>query len=355
MKFKKRALMFEVLMFFIILIILTTAFFVLYQKYSKFSKNFELGERQFSLISTYQNGEKVLFYIDQSAKYSLQQSVYELAQNGGSLEIKDVEEMDTSGKDITELGKIPAKNQCGKFNGLNVWYEIKREQSGGYTQTSCFDEKSLTNNLEYIFNENLNEYLLNHPYNILLDNYNYEIKGSLEIIGKAIAPIKFDILRDETKLVEKKPEEVRIPEEAQNFVDFTGTKLCKKGEKCLLSKEASNLLLKAQEIAVQKGVSLEVTSGYRTLQEQTALWKRNPDRRYVCPPSTTCPHLSGNVVDVRFKGKTINTMTKKDWQLLHEIMSEADWVRYAKENWHFECCGTPRYAKAKATGVTIIV
>ncbi len=88
----------------------------------------------------------------------------------------------------------------------------------------------------------------------------------------------------------------------------------------------------------------------------------NPDSSKVCPPSSQCPHLSGNAVDIRFEGKTKETMTSNDWTLLHEIMSEAGWVRYGDENnprkgepWHFECCGTIRYSRAQQQGVTAII
>lgn len=325
---KKGALPFAVILVVMMVFILIYAWLQLSSKYNTFNKN--IGEKQYELINVYQRAEKALYYVDQSAKYSLQQAVYSFAQNGGFLEIEDVEEIDTSG--TSELDKT--KNTCGKVKGVNIWFEIKKD-SGKNIKNSCFDEKSLTTNLEYVFNKNLNDYLSNHPTGLLIDNYNYEIRNSLEIAGKAIAPLKFDILKDETKKVVK--EAVETP---GGLVDFTGTELCKKGKKCLLTKEAYDLLLKSQEIAKQKKVSLEVTSGYRTLEEQNILWKRNPDSRYVCPPSQTCPHLTGNAVDIRIKEKT-------DWPLLHKIMSEAGWVRYRREAWHFECCNTIRYTKAK--------
>lgn len=323
----------------------TMAYFMGYIGPHKVIGNY-IGQYQFEIIKASNKAEKSLFYIDQSAKYSLQQAIYDLAQNGGFSEIDSYEEIDTSG--ITDETTEQSKKGCGKFSGANVWYEIKKDSTGEYTQIPCFDEKFLTTNLEYRFNKNLNKYLSNYPSNILTDNYNYEIRNSLEILGKAVSPLKFSIIKDETKAIVKEPVEVKMTAEAKEFVDFTGTELCAKGKRCLLAKDAYELLLKAQEIANQNKVSLEVIFGYRTLEEQNVLWKRNPNSKYVCPPSPKCPHLTGNVVDVKIK-------EKRDWNLLHKIMTQAGWVRYTKEPWHFECCGTTRYAKAKAQGVTAIV
>jgi D-alanyl-D-alanine dipeptidase len=338
----------------IALIILVSLYIVLWEKDVAFRDN-PIGKRQFDLHKIYSKAESPLFYIDQSAKYALQQSVYELAQNGGFSEI-DVEDIDTSGEAV----EIEASG-CGKFNGADVWYILKKTQ-GGYIETSCFDENSVNMNLEYLFNKNLNLYLEKHPENIPINNYAYEIRDNLEIIGRALYPLKFDILKEELKTKEITKEPIQTPE---GLVDFTGTELCKKGSRCLLTKEAYLLLEEAQKKATEKGVSLEVTEGYRSLEEQAIIWNRNPDKIFVCPPSPKCPHFSGNAVDTRFKGKTLYTMTSADWRLLHNIMSEAGWVRYGVEDeskikevgepWHFECCGTPRDVRAKAQGVDAIV
>lgn len=217
-----------------------------------------------------------------------------------------------------------------------------------------------------MFNEQLNLYLQNYPKEIRLDNYNYEIKDSLEMLGKAKSPLIFDILKDETIEVEKQPFETKIAEfPSKDFEDFTGTELCAKGSRCMLTKEAYELLEKAQLIAMQRDSTspLEVYSGYRSIDEQKALWEgltpekykqRFPEEtiraKYVCNPNNgaeSCPHMTGNAVDIRFKGKTTKSMTDQDWQQLKAIMTQAGWVRYVKELWHYECCNTVRYAKAK--------
>lgn len=325
-----------------------------------------IGDHNFKILKAANKAEGTLLFIGQSAKYSLQQAVYELAQNGGISEF-GVEDIDSGETLVSETSSNANQNNvCGEYYGYDLWYGLKKDESTN-TKISCFDENDLAINLEYIFNENLNQYLINHPHNIPLDNYDYESQGSLEIIGKAIEPLKFDILKDESNQIDK--EVFRTPE---GLMDFTGTGLCAKGSKCVLTEDAYKLLQESQKKANGKDgkLSLEVYSAYRTPKEQQALWEGRTAERYaqrypneleramyVCNPfngEKACPHMTGNVVDVRFKGKTTQSMTWQDWRLLHEIMSEAGWIRYVREGWHFECCGTVRYAKAKTQGVTEI-
>ena len=353
MKTKKASLYFLPLIVFISLIVLTNLYIVLLSKDAPFKSN-PIGKRQFDLLKTYIKAESSLFYIDQSAKYALQQAVYDLAQNGGISETDIGEE---SGLEIEST----TNTACGKFYGYSIWYEVKKDKSE-YAASPCFEENNVNIHLQAFFNKNLNSYLLNYPHNILIDNYDYEVKGSLEIIGRAISPLKFDIVKDKLKQIAIKPIETQ-----QGLVDFTGTILCAKGSRCSLRKDAYELLLKAQEIASKRGLNLEVYSAYRDLQKQIDIWEGRTSERYaqrypsekdrrkwVCYPygsdaGQRCPHLTGNVVDVRLKEKT--DFPNKN---LHKIMTDAGWVMYEKEPWHFECCGTIRYAKAKVQGVTEI-
>lgn len=357
-----------------------------------------IGNYQFSILKAANEAEKAMFYIEQSARYALQQAVYELALNGGSLELENDEEAIDNG----ENNEVDYDTICGKFNGASIWHEIKKDM-GKYSKNSCFDENKIGINLQYLFNKNLDQYLLSHPHNIPRDNYEYDVKGNLELTGKAFKPLVFNVLKDETKEVVKESVQTKVEtaQGLQNFEDFTGTDLCAKGARCQLTKEAFKLLLKSEEIARQKlkehkienvclkkEVScLEVTDAYRTLPEQIAIWEgktamrwaqRIPDetkrRAKVCYPygndvEKRCSHLTGNVVDVRLRGKTFDTMTKKEWLALHDILTNVEdengkiaWVRYGDEKdfesgerWHFECCGTDRYKRAQAEGKTAIV
>lgn len=380
-------------------------------EFSRTEKFNIVGDYALSLLGKSKEAEKALFYIDQSAKYSLQQAVYEIAKNGGVSEIEEAG---------TDEGF--ADYECGKFKDSYVWYEIKKTESG-YDLKECFDESAVSSYLMQGFNENMDEYISSAPKEMPTDNYIYDIKDDSEIIGTAKLPIKFNVLRDdeEVPLPPLKPRQYKVDSEGKaveekktaegketpkdtaklkSLVDFSGvstatlgketidiTGLCEKGNRCSLTNEAYQLLLKAHKIAKQKGIYLQVTQGYRSKQEQINIWEgktamrwaqRIPDetkrRAKVCYPygddvENRCAHLSGNAVDIRFKGKTFDTMTGADWRELRNIMTSAEWIWYGDEKdlssteknpkrgelWHFECCGTLRAKRAEEAGVTAIV
>ncbi|MBI2102138.1 D-alanyl-D-alanine carboxypeptidase family protein [Candidatus Woesearchaeota archaeon] len=350
-------------------------------------KDFDaIGASSLMLVGASNEAEKTLLYIDQSAKYSLQQAVYELSKSGGIPDYVTVDE-------IFSETLVSTSAQCSKFFGYSLWYDKTKDSEEAI---SCFDASQSTSNLQYLFNKNLNQYLSAYPHNIPQDNYEYEVRDKLEIIGKAAKPLRFDILKDESKKAVKEATEAKIetPKGLVDFRDFTDSSFCAKGVICMLTEDAYELLVKADALAKQKfrerniraeclsndEPCLQINSAYRDIKKQIYLWevayKNVPleqRRKKVCYPygndvEQRCPHLTGNAVDVVFKGKTTKTMNGDDWRLLHTIMTgvknqngETGWVRYGNEKdpsigepWHFECCGTDRYAKAKAQGVTAI-
>ncbi|MBI2541384.1 D-alanyl-D-alanine carboxypeptidase family protein [Candidatus Woesearchaeota archaeon] len=322
-----------------------------------------IGQHQFSILKADHQAEKAAFYIGQSAKYALQQVVYEIGQNGG---ISDVIIYEAPSSEY-EYGP-PSYNKCGKFYGYSIWYLDKELQNNKL----CVGDTQIKVSLDYAFNKNMNSYLQKYPADIPLNNYDHDFTGNLEVKGNAKSLAAFSIVKDETKPVINEPERITMPAMAGNFKDFTGTSLCAKGEKCILTEESFSKLEKAHQRAKEKGISIEVYSGYRTEGQQMALWEgrtaekyaqRFPDAKerakWVCNPdggADLCPHMSGNAADVRFKGKTTETTTREEFILLHKIMTndntEDRWVGYTKEPWHFECCGTKRFARAKELGVT---
>lgn len=349
-----------------------------------------IGSSSLTFLGASFEAEKALFYIDQSAEYALRQSIYELAQSGGLPKVEASIELDSSSFELEDFKN--SQTGCMAYYGYQIWHD-----KSDSTLKDCISDEKIRLGLEYLFNKNLNPYLLNYrPANILGDNYIYEIRGNLEIIGKATHELKLDILKDESKPFIKPPEEVKIDGTSAEIIDLTGTGFCKKGDKCSISKEGYELLVKAEVIARQKleqnniknvclekedMTCLEITDAYRSLQEQIDIWEgktpmrwaqRIPDpnlrKQKVCYPYgddvlQRCPHLTGNAVDVRLRGKPFDTMTKKEWQIVHEAMTaNKHWVRYGDEKnlevgelWHFECCGTARYAKAQEKRVTAIV
>ena len=403
---KRGGLVFSMGLLIMVVASLLYAWAELSAKYNSFDR--KIGERQYALIKAYQQGEQILFYIDQSAQYSLKQSIIELAQNGGFTDIVSSE--GHTGQFESEQ-KYYNVYECGKYRGFGVWYDLKKDESGAYQKNEeCLDENKVLENMEYLFNKKLNEYVLSHPYDIPSDNYVYELRNELEITGRAQYPVKIYIPKkdDRQKLFENlkfedvKPSEFNLPlinisgkpaddgsgenkKEPKSdlnknvFVDFSdvesvdnddGKKIdfrgvCPKGKVCILTKQAFRILVEAEDIALKKGVKLQVNSAYRTYERQKELWESNskkyPDpavrRKFVANPNDCgdlCPHFTGNAVDITLQGKTTHGMTSKDWDLLKDVMSgvkddggQPRWIKYAIEPWHFECCGTDRFARAQ--------
>jgi hypothetical protein len=130
--------------------------------------------------------------------------------------------------------------------------------------------------------------------------------------------------------------------------------LCKVDDSsCRLTPEAVKLLIKASESAEEKKYVLRINSAYRTYAQQEALWNKNPNPSEVARPSKYCtaPHQTGNAVDVTIFDDSGNKV--KD-QAREDIMTDAGWVRYVNEAWHYECCGTKRFNDAKEDGVDVI-
>ena len=168
----KKGVVLEGVLFIVILVVLVTAFTTLYKKHNQFPAGYRIGDRQFSLMDSIQEAEAGLFYVDQAAQHSADESIDELADKGG----------------------ISAEEQkCGRFNGANVWYELRRADAG-YEVTDCLDETKIEKNFETIFDKNLNDNLIDNPYNIPLNNYEYQFDDT-HITGLAKAPLKIEIKR----------------------------------------------------------------------------------------------------------------------------------------------------------------
>lgn len=143
-----------------------------------------IGEFQFKLIKTFQEAEKALFYIDQSAKYSAYQAVYELGQRGGY-----------------------GDTNCGDYLGYSLWINFDDEKN----LKGCYPEKeNIKENFRLHFIDELDGYLYDYPLvYVTADNYDFvfEQNGKLIVKGIAKEAIKYEIGKEEVKAekIETKP------------------------------------------------------------------------------------------------------------------------------------------------------
>jgi len=129
-----------------------------------------IGDVQLNIMKNFQNAEKSLFYIDQSAKYSAQQALQQMADEG-----------------------ILYEPECGSFNGINALAVITKKDADFDTKECALDDKKLNDNFLKYFNDSFRNYIGNYPDVYLPDSYEYEIKGN-ELIGKAKENIVIQII-----------------------------------------------------------------------------------------------------------------------------------------------------------------
>ncbi|HEY9857588.1 MAG TPA: peptidoglycan-binding protein [Stenomitos sp.] len=82
--------------------------------------------------------------------------------------------------------------------------------------------------------------------------------------------------------------------------------------------------------AAKDGVRLVINSGYRSHAEQEALWRANPDPRYVARPGTS-NHEQGNAIDF--------ANTPGAWAWLKRNATRFGFHNYPPEAWHYSLDG----------------
>lgn len=129
--------------------------------------NATLGETQIELIQNYVKGEKILFYVDQAAKYSVYRAVYDLSLNGGFFDYK-----------------------CGNYKGYGLWQNE--------TETIDYCLPDYKNSFGRFINTRLDSYLSKEilDVNIPTNNYDFifEDGEKTKIYGVATAPISIALL-----------------------------------------------------------------------------------------------------------------------------------------------------------------
>jgi hypothetical protein len=159
----KKALFFSPGIVIIVLFIMLEAY-VIFNAKDEIFKADPLGKRQQDLIDTYAEAQKHLFYIDQSARHSTYQLIYDLAKNGGC-----------NGKE-------------GYF-GYTLW-DVEEKQD----QALCLPTiENVRQNVVSSFSEPLNRYLSAYDsFSIPQDNYNFNFKDT-DLLGLAIVPLTIEI------------------------------------------------------------------------------------------------------------------------------------------------------------------
>lgn len=161
--------------------VLVSAFAIIYKKTNRYEK--KIGEEAAKAIEEYQEGEKALFYIDQSAKYATYKALYSFAKKG--MYFKDT--------------------PCTHHKGYTLWEEVAEDKAKKKEyEISCYpSEIDIRENLARFLNAELNKYLEAYTITKLpKDNYDFifkKIEGKTEIVGIATRDIT---IKDNNNLTE---------------------------------------------------------------------------------------------------------------------------------------------------------
>ncbi|AJF61610.1 TPA: M23 family metallopeptidase [Candidatus Woesearchaeota archaeon] len=140
---------------FFIMALLPLAMNISFMNQGKFGKS--IGESQLILLRTYEKGEKILYYIDQSAVHSLRQSLYNASQAGFS------------------------SGDCGTYDGHNLWNSETEE---------CYP--NLKEAVKESFMSEFKDYLGSYAAFPDIEYEFYFAEGDV-IIGKAASELAMDV------------------------------------------------------------------------------------------------------------------------------------------------------------------
>ncbi len=129
-----------------------------------------VGQSSVMILTAMQRGFNVLHYLDKSAGYALEQSIYDLAKKGGT-----------------------TQSDCGRYFGSTVWADISKENNA-VTVRECYPTpEQLAGNLAVFLDSELSDYALAYPQAYLPMDYEYEISGAPSLVVNAIAQQDIDI------------------------------------------------------------------------------------------------------------------------------------------------------------------
>lgn len=171
--------------------------------------NATLGETQLGLIENYIKGEKILFYIDQAAKYSIYAAIYDLSLNGGFFDYK-----------------------CGDYKGYGLWQSEKEEMEYCSPDYKNSFSKFISTRLDSYINEGI------MGINIPTNNYDFvfEEGEKTKIHGIATTPLSIPLLcgKDKTEcgVYKVKPSFFQQVDYNLNDYEMIKEKLIKIAEEC---------------------------------------------------------------------------------------------------------------------------
>jgi len=175
----KKGLDYSAFMVLVVLIVMLALFLQLNSKLDVFGVR--VGDNALALLESYYEGEKLVLFVDQSARYSVFHALSDMSLNGGFIGSPD----------------------CGFINDRPYWFRNNKK---------CYDSVDWLASFEYYFSEQLDAYFSLYSLAIPEDNYEFTVSDD-SVIGIPVRPVFVPIW----PCAEKKADY------AKGALEFTGT------------------------------------------------------------------------------------------------------------------------------------
>lgn len=175
---KRASLIFPPLLVIIALIVLVFALIALKDKTEKI-KSVAIGERQIEIFTAYQEGENILFYLDNAGKYAAENALENLAESGGYLNPKCGTDSSVVLWEKNGKGCSPNKEDLTRAYESYFNSEISKYETGYKSNYESEQSISMPFSYSYSYGEN-NEIIMKSNDFLVIGKYSeYSKSGSI--------------------------------------------------------------------------------------------------------------------------------------------------------------------------------
>ncbi|MBN1644739.1 hypothetical protein JW851_01695 [Candidatus Woesearchaeota archaeon] len=158
---------------FLVIIVAIVVVFLVIQLYAKLDVfKMRIGEQEVVLMNAYQEGDKLMLFVDQSAKYSVYKALGDIAFNAGFI---------FQNEPCGVIGPLPLKDITGRYP---FWFKDNKK---------CYQDIDFYQIFEHYLNFNLDFYFSKYPSYIPRDNYEFVVSKN-EILGIPVKPISLPLI-----------------------------------------------------------------------------------------------------------------------------------------------------------------
>lgn len=149
---------------FLVIVVFISVIYLFIQLYSKLDVfELQVGDQELALLSAYQEGDELLLFIDQSAKYSVYRAVSDTAANGGF---------------------VAGSEPCGSIlsdsdENYSFWFEEGNK---------CYSGVNVYDSFEYYLSKNFDSFVEKAHYAVNGNNFEFAVSNG-RVVGVSLKPV----------------------------------------------------------------------------------------------------------------------------------------------------------------------